>query len=84
LAVLFKPFRLLQGYGLHAQLNAFVTNDSGGLLALHIHRSPSDYGKDFLLSFSTERADDFPPRHCFSPYRGKISMSPGLAQHSPL
>jgi hypothetical protein len=47
-AVLFKPFRLLQGDDLHAQLNAFVANDSGGLLAFHVHRGPSDYGQNFL------------------------------------
>jgi hypothetical protein len=33
LSVVFKPFRLLQADDLHAQLQAFVTNDSCGLFA---------------------------------------------------
>ena len=37
LTMLFKPFRPLGCDYLHAQLNAFITNNSCGLLALRVH-----------------------------------------------
>ena len=44
LTMLFKPFRMLECDNLHAQLNAFITNDARRFLALRVHRDPGDYG----------------------------------------
>ena|SRR6266849_2166065 len=37
LTMLFKPFRMLECDNLHAQLNAFITNDACRLLASRVH-----------------------------------------------
>lgn len=37
LTMLFKPFRMLECDNLHAQLNAFITNDGRRFLALQVH-----------------------------------------------
>jgi hypothetical protein len=37
LTVLFKPFGVLECDNLHAQLNAFITNDARRLLAFRVH-----------------------------------------------
>jgi hypothetical protein len=37
LTVLFKPFWVLECDNLHAQLNAFITNDACRLLAPRVH-----------------------------------------------